>query len=269
MIPTPELPKFGIISPTNYLQLSKQSNFHLVLAHLLDSDKKYLKFYRSRADDGDYIIMDNGAFELGESYDPSKLIQLGKEVGANRIVLPDYPFQDANKTIDAAKEWGSVVKDNGFATLFIPQSIRGNLEGWIDSYIWADQSDLVDGIGISILAAPSALPNIHDAYARVLLLEILKQKGLLSSKYHHCFGAIDIALEVQSLLSYGVVCSLDSSNPVWYGLLGHQYNIQGNSFVTTKKQFIPHVDFDLPYNQRLEQIARSNVEITLDLFKMK
>lgn len=266
-IPTPEKPAFGIIAPTQYLEeLSVQSKFHLVLAHLLDSDPEYLRFYQERSEQGDYIIMDNGAFELGESYAPEKLIDLAKRVGADRVVLPDYPFQPAQTTIMAAVNWGQKVKDAGFDTLFIPQSEVGDITGWTASYLWASVSEVVDGIGISILAAPSALPHIHDAYARVCLMQILKQLDILSDKYHHCFGAIDVALEIPSLLSFGVVNSIDSSNPVWYGLNGHRYNTAGNSYVGTRKQYIPHVDFNFPYNNKLVDFAQENVDIVLDMF---
>jgi len=61
---------------------------HLVLAHLVDEDKAYASFYASRKE---FKIMDNGAFELGESYDPTKLIELGTKCKADAIVLPDYP----------------------------------------------------------------------------------------------------------------------------------------------------------------------------------
>ena len=93
-------PQFCIITPTKYLEwYAAQSSMHLVLAHLVDKDEEYADFYANRTE---YKIMDNGAFELGESYAPEKLIELGKKCKANAIVLPDYPGQPALKTVDAA-----------------------------------------------------------------------------------------------------------------------------------------------------------------------
>ena len=103
-------PRFCIIAPTAYLQkYASQSNTHLVLAHLVDTDPIYAAFYRQLKviggnHENDFLIMDNGAFELGESYEPTKLIDLGFRCNADAIVLPDYPFQPADKGINAALE---------------------------------------------------------------------------------------------------------------------------------------------------------------------
>ena len=69
-------PKFCIITPTEYLgHFASQSQMHLVLAHLVDTNEAYADFYER---DLSFKIMDNGAFELGESYEPEKLIDLGR-----------------------------------------------------------------------------------------------------------------------------------------------------------------------------------------------
>ena len=97
---TPREPRFCIITPTAYLEkYASLSDMHLVLAHLVDTDDNYADFYCSR---NEFKIMDNGAFELGESYDPDKLLALAYKCNAQAIVLPDYPFQPADKTIKAS-----------------------------------------------------------------------------------------------------------------------------------------------------------------------
>ncbi len=64
-------PEFCIITPTKYLDgYASQSSMHLVLAHLVDADVEYEDFYLQR---DEFKIMDNGAFERGESYPPEKL----------------------------------------------------------------------------------------------------------------------------------------------------------------------------------------------------
>src|SRR5665213_402180 len=117
-------PQFSIIAPTAYLErYASQSRTHLALAHLVDTSQQYADFYRIRSTIyDDFIIMDNSAFEIGESYDPDKLIELGHKCKANAIVLPDYPFQPGQKTVDAASKMIPVVKTAGFQTMFVPQS---------------------------------------------------------------------------------------------------------------------------------------------------
>ena len=108
-------PQFCIITPTAYLErYAALSSMHLVLAHLVDTDEAYANFYAGRSE---FKIMDNGAFELGESYEPDKLIELGQKCNADAIVLPDYPFQSAQKTVDASTALIDPVKDAGFKTL--------------------------------------------------------------------------------------------------------------------------------------------------------
>lgn len=248
-IPTKQNPALGIITPTAYLEdYASQSNFHLVLAHQLDIDDKYADFYRQMSERGDFIICDNGAFELGESYDPNRLVELADKCKAHAIVLPDYPFQNYQKTIDAAKQMASTVYENGFYTCFVPQSEQGDLEGWIRSYRWGARSDMVDIVGMSILGMPNAIPHIPKSYARVVLTQILLDRGFFDfNSYHHYLGANSgMALEVPPLIAMNAMNSCDSSNPVWHAILGHEYTLNADSYLSVKKVHYP-VDFNCPY----------------------
>jgi len=269
-IPTKEKPAFGIIAPTAYLdRYSNQSNFHLVLAHLVDTDEKYANFYREMSQRGDFLIMDNGAFELGESYEPNKLIELAHKCEADVIVLPDYPFQPAKKTVDAAKALGDKVKDAGFKTFFCPQSEKGELEDWIAAYKWAAVTPWIDVIGMSILGIPNALPHIPRAYARVVMSQLLKDRGILATnKYHHYLGLnAGPNLEIPALIAMGALNSCDSSGPVWAGICGQMYTPAADSFMSTRK-IDKHVDFNYPMtsNEYVHSAIQTNVDMTLSLF---
>ena len=120
-------PEFCIIAPTAYAKAyANWSTTHLVLAHIVDHDPDYALLYQELAGRGHKIIMDNGAFELGESYSPTRLIELGHKCGAHALVLPDYPGQPGSKTIAAADAIMQGVIDAGFETMFVPQSQRGD-----------------------------------------------------------------------------------------------------------------------------------------------
>ena len=265
-------PTFCIIAPTPYLDYvhnySGQSNTHLVLAHIVDNNPVYANFYKAISKTPNCrIIMDNGAFELGQSYAPEKLIALGHLCGADAIVLPDYPFEFSHVTIDAAKTWQPIIRDEGFDTMFVPQSKRGELEDWIMGYQWAADND-VDIIGMSILGVPNALPHIPAAYARVVMTELLLDRKVFASKYHHYLGLnAGPALEIPPLLKMEALNSCDSSNPVWMGILGHEYSTNTDSYLAVKK-VKKEVDFDYPWIQDLathERITR-NLDLTMQLF---
>ncbi len=119
---------FAHISPTHNLEELTQTNgAHLILAHLVEEDEKYRDFYLNLKD-GKPKILDNSAFErfkAGEPMYPSnKLIEMGKAVNADYIVMSDYPNEPSQKTIDAALELAPVFKKAGFKTFFVPQSSR-------------------------------------------------------------------------------------------------------------------------------------------------
>lgn len=269
-IPTKETPAFGIIAPTAYLtRYSSQSNFHLVLAHLVDTDVAYMEFYREMSQRGDFLIMDNGAFELGESYEPNKLISLAELCQADAIVLPDYPFQPAEKTVKAAEALGNQVKDAGFKTFFCPQSEVGQLEDWIKAYAWASATPWIDIIGMSILGIPNALPHLPRAYARVVMSQLLIDRGVFNfSKYHHYLGLnAGPNLEIPALITMKALNSCDSSGPVWAGICGQMYTPAADSFMTTRK-IDKHVDFAYPAtkNEYVHSAIQTNVDMTLSLF---
>lgn len=263
-------PSFCFITPTSYLeQYATQSSTHLVLAHLVDHDEAYASFYKERAAQGDFVMMDNSAYELKEPYAPSILVSLAQKCGAQAVVLPDYPFQHSSKTINAAVEFIPVFKAAGLATFFVPQSTVGDLEDWIACYQWAATNPDVDIIGMSILGIPNAIPDVDPSYARVVMTHILKDRGLFAAGKHHHYLGLNAgpALEIPSLLRMGVLDTIDSSNPVWMGILGHEYTTNSDSYLPVRKVNMP-VDFGakLSKDPATHERVLHNVQMTSSLF---
>lgn len=264
-------PQFCIIAPTSYLPTyGVQSTTHLVLAHLVETDSDYETFYKERSLAGDRIIMDNGAFELGESYAPDMLVSLGGRCGAHAIVLPDYPFAPGKKTIDAAIDILPAVKAAGFAAFFAPQSRTDDLEDWIATYNWGATAPDIDIIGMSILGIPNAIPHIPAAYSRVVMTQILIERGLLADKYHHYLGLnAGPNVELPPLIKMGALDSCDSSNPAWCGINGIKYDDTLTDFMGKQKKYLRHVDFDEGYTNKshIHSCIQHNIDTTLDIFK--
>lgn len=263
-------PSFCFIAPTSYLhEYAGASPTHLVLAHLVEEDDAYASYYADRALDGDFIMMDNSAYELKEPYAPFKLIALAKKCGAHAVVLPDYPFQPCSKTIEAANEFIPLFKAAGLLTFFVPQSEVGNTEDWIQGYKWAAQHPDIDIIGMSILGVPNAIPNVEPAFARVVMTQILLDRGVFNKKKHHHYLGLNAgpALEIPSLLRMGVLDTIDSSNPVWMAVLGHEYNDNSDSFLPVRKVNLP-VDFHIMRSKDKATHKRiaTNIRMTNELF---
>lgn len=263
-------PSFCFIAPTEYLdEFAGESNTHLVLAHLVDTDEAYSQYYKEASKDGDYIILDNSAYELKEPFSPEKLIALGKQCGADAIVLPDYPFQKSSKTVAAADEFVPMFKKAGFGSMFVPQSERGDVDDWIRAYKWAAENDDIDIIGMSILGIPNAIPWCDPAYARVVMTHLLMERKVFNDEKHHHYLGLNAgpALEIPSLIKMGALSTIDSSGPIWSAILGQEYSVNSDSFLSTKKPKMP-VQFGIKRTKDAATLKRiqHNIDLTLSLF---
>jgi len=88
------------IPPTALLEQCS-TDYHLCLAHLLGNDSRQMDFYKRRAYVGEYVILDNGAYEFGCSIPFEHVLDVAKEIKPKEIVLPDV-FLKASATIDLA-----------------------------------------------------------------------------------------------------------------------------------------------------------------------
>lgn len=245
--------KFAHISPYQYMEEAhRASKINLTLAHLV-GDNEYTKFYASSSLE---TIMDNGAFELGKSLDPSRLVDLAYMVKANYVVLPDYPGQPASKGIVAAEKAMYQLKSEGFKVMFVPQSPKGDFVDLMAAWDWAVNNPSVDLIGNSILAAPNALPLGHRLISRYHVLnEVLAQFGAAKThKRIHMLGMLDSVHEIALVKAFhSMINSWDSSAAVWYGM-NHKLVSQ-----ETKKFELP-VDFKrTESSQRTLQATHKNL----------
>jgi hypothetical protein len=101
------------------------------------------------------------------------------------------------------------------------------------------------------------------------MAQLLIDRGIFAfHKHHHWLGAnAGLALEVPSLIKMNVLDTLDSSNPVWHALLGHEYTSNSDSFLSVSKVHFP-VQFDLPMTSDRPTLDRiqHNVALSLQLF---
>lgn len=258
---------------------------HLVLAHLIEENRTYANFYRRMKEvQGATIIMDNSAFEMytqGKPFYPAeKLVEMGEKVGADYIVLPDYPGESATKTQDAALEYKDTFIKEGFGTFFVPQSPKGDLLSLLASYKWALNQSWIDYIAFSILNIPNAyIPDsashvvrniqtftsrwhfIHDLtkYLEMHGMSISETKFLGRKKFHF-LGLTDGPNEILLAASLPIVIDTwDSSSAIWAGLNGIVYDSSPTGLIEGKVRM--HVDFDFnTQDVNLLIRARENVE---------
>jgi len=238
---------FCHISPTHYLEkYTRDNGAHLILAHLVEEDPTYRHYYATLPN-RTYKIMDNSAFEMFKlglpMYEPSKLIEMGKQCKADCIVLSDYPKQVSYVTVNAAKKQIPEFKAAGFDTFFVPQSELGDIYDLVNAIEWALNNPNINLIGLSILAAPIACGvdettfdggKRNDAYkmqrylSRLAVFRELEKRNLLTNqarKRFHCLGMVDGPKEIDLLREYqDFIFSWDSSAAVWAGINGVRFD---------------------------------------------
>lgn len=203
---------FCIISPTSGLErYARLSKTHLVLAHMYNNDSCYRSFYNNRREEGDFIILDNGAYE-------NRTIEViphdYPNLRPNVVVLPDYLLQPWRKTWHAAiahlDRWYNCSPNCEW--LYIPQAEKGDLNGFIESYIEATLDPRISWIGIPRALAYAVTSN---PLARVQFARIVKRDH--PDLHLHAFGMVNGNVHELPHLADAGVRSVDSSAPVWRG----------------------------------------------------
>ena len=233
---------FCHIAPVPHLDLVRGRDVHLVLAHLVEEDEQYVNFYLEEKERNPKtrIILDNSAFELYKRglpmYPSDKLIAMGERIQADYIVMSDYPAEPGEKTIESAKALAPLFHEAGFKTFFVPQSKIGDDKDLIRGFRWAaDNPQLVDYIGVSILAAPNAYGvergnKMQRFNSRLRLMYAMSQQAIFFDIKHngqlvHFLGMVDGPNEIMFHSAFANwIDSWDSSSAVWAGLNGIAYD---------------------------------------------
>ena len=246
---------FCHIAPTNFLDLVKGRDYHLTLAHLVDTSNEYTEFYRNQVC---INIMDNSAFEMYKQgkpmLTPAKVLEMASIVRANYVVMSDYPGEHSFKTIKAAIDLAPLFRAQGFGTFFVPQSKVGDVEDLISAFDWASTSKHVDYIGVSILGIPNAYRvekgnKLQRFVARFMFMQELHDRGILhrirrNKKKIHFLGMVDGPNEIKLMEPYReYIDTWDSSAGVWLGLNGRTFDDSPTGIIDGK--FEKEVDFDL------------------------
>jgi len=250
---------FCHIVPSKYLDIfATGRKAHLVLAHLVEEDEHYAKWYRlEKQRTGCTIILDNSAFEMYKRglpmYDSDKLVEMAARVNADYVVMSDYPGEPAKKTEDKAQDMQNYLRVAKRGRFFCPQSMIGNVEELANSYMWAVENPNIDYIGFSILNIPNAYGvekdnKLQRFLSRWRFCELLKSKGFFArakdnSKKLHLLGMLDGPNEIWLLKDYLYYFDTwDSSAAVWAGINGIEFDSSPTGLINGK--FELEVDFN-------------------------
>lgn len=258
----------AFIAPIPHLNmvLWSESRFHLVLAHLMHNPM-YAEFYAELKEKGHFIIMDNGAFENGTPYTLEQLKAIcAKWFKPDVIVAPDYPDAPYHLTISSfnsfQQEWGDIYPE--MEIMAVPQSLKGDWEGWLTAYEYFLTHPRADWIGLSILGVPNAFQSLTRtpdiSFNRLFAVQLLLQLyGRRSTKKHHALG-MGAPREIMLQRLLGLVDTNDSSSAIWHGLHGIKYDDSATALKAGKIS-IP-VDFtgEKTLTTEIQEAVRYNIQ---------
>lgn len=222
-------------SPISILEESKQYNdYDYALVHLFETQPEYFNFFKRSLAEGREVLLDNSIFELGESFDPKKYIKYITELNPTFYIVPDV-LENAQATMSSWNKFFLNYGDDlkGRTTIGVVQG--DTYQDLVDCYKF--MSDNADYIAISFdynwyekvtTTNRTGREGMLDRWAagRQHLISRLVDDGVWNArKPHHLLGA---AL-AREFATYAPIArelnirSLDTSNPVVAGLLGHRY----------------------------------------------
>jgi len=81
--------KIATIVPTAHLNLIAFERYHMALAHVARKSERYAKWFFDQSCTGAFILLDNGAAELGSGVDVDLLVDTASRVRAAEVIVPD------------------------------------------------------------------------------------------------------------------------------------------------------------------------------------
>lgn len=206
----------------------KFNDYHYCLPHLLEN-KQYYQFFKSASERDDLIIMDNGLFE-GVSHTIEDLLEKINDIKPSIFITPDA-WNDPETTIKNAKKWIDYYVDK------IPSSTKlmAVVQAKTVSDAMLTYSKLIE-LGYTHIALNHAGVFYKELYqhqnellslmnGRIRFVNMLPSlKGFSKSIHHHLLGAtLPNEFSNYKGLQYEFIKTIDTSNPVIYGLKNGRY----------------------------------------------
>lgn len=223
--------------PLSLLHYSYEWNdYDYCLPHLMDKYEQYKLFFQKAKQDERFIIMDNGLFE-GVTHTTKDLLSKIELLQPNIFIVPDA-WNDSSTTLRNAKNWMTNYKSS------LPEGVElmAVLQGKTFGELIVTYQTLVD-LGYKHIAfnhSSEAYQTIDDDVSPLkkqmmgrfyIINKLIDLKVMMHSYYHHLLGC---SLPQEKRLynqpahnHYNCLKSIDTSNPVILGALGHKYEKDG------------------------------------------
>lgn len=205
----------ALITPTKLLpKYAVKSKYHLVLAHIYEQDAAYREFYKKRVRAGDFVILDNSAYELKAAVEVTRLIHCIEDLHPTAVFLPDVRF-DKDATIRRAEEAHEWLRGYDCKLFAVPQG--KDRASVLSCYTTLWQYPWIDGFGIY-----EEIGEVTGLGTRADFLQFMEDNGYVDGdKYYHMLGMEEDLTQLKRIGQFKWASGIDSCKPLVYGL----YNI--------------------------------------------
>lgn len=225
-----------VITPISLLERFS-SRHHLVLPQYYLKYPEYADFYRKRREEGDFIILDNGAAELRRSLFVDDIIRVAKNLRPNIVVAPDTIY-GMHTTIQSTMEFMSAhymtLRGLGIEVMAVPQG--ADEKQWDDCYRLFNEDPSIKYLGISMFYTP-----VFKRRA-----EVLKAIAPTIRKPCHLLGVWNNPYELLEERQYDFVTSVDTAKAI-------EFAIEGLSLKEWARH--QHIDDDWYFETTVESIS--------------
>ncbi len=199
--------KLMVICPTKLLN-HYSTDAHMVLTQYYWTDETYRNFYKERVRRGDFVLLDNGACELGRSISAGDVVATARDLHPNVVVASDVIY-DAEATIARTTDFVKLKRELPAETSIMAVPQGDNLVEWFGCYEALNALQGVDWIGISKFYCKKITGG------RATLLRGISARV---SKPCHLLGLDGDPASLAEETKYPFVKSIDTAKPVAFGI---------------------------------------------------
>jgi hypothetical protein len=236
--------KYALITPPAGFRFVTEYHlgYHFVLSQYC-TDYKYLKFYQRMHEYGHFIMLDNGAAELGASIDISLVIKAAEAVGADEIIMPDV-LDDFTGTLSRTSQAVDLVPLKQRA--MVPQG-----KDWLE---WEACARIMVGMGCATICVAKRYENLPGGRSHGL--EIIKAYSWHHTHNIHLLGCYRNPLKeiAAAYTTLPTIRGVDTGAAIAYAQAGALLNTSAHHSLDWNDPF----DTNLTYN---------NISLYLDAHK--
>jgi hypothetical protein len=243
--------RIAIIPPVSLLETYGPAGdaYHLCLSNEVLKYPDYVNFYRSRSEQGDYVILDNSAHEQLQGQSVTQLLLAARGINPSEIVLPDRLFFGDDTLERSAEAYGILRSEIPTANLMgVPQG--RTVDEWT-SCLYGLKFLGVNTIGIS---------KDYEVWDGGLL-------GLVHTVLRCGFNPESIHLlgwgrDLWKLTELAhLVRGVDSAKPIVYAMGGIQLPevITSKNAPTYPKRRSNYFEDGGPYTEEFHKLVRDNI----------